>query len=190
MNPWDGSQSDVQGLFTIRRSLDGELSAEYIDKEQYIGIRVGKEEFLLSISVVNEIVMLPVITYVPNSPKSVEGVINLRGTILPVINLRKMMGLHKGEVSSTTRIIICKDENYEFKVGLIVDAITFVVALLPDEVVRQSLPAGTPDAELISSVSKSGNSVKGILDLSKIIDVAADGRPIDSDAEPDEQAAA
>lgn len=188
-NPWGGEISDQNGLFTIRKSLDGENTTEYVDKEQYIGIKIGKEEFLLSISVVNEIVMLPIVTYVPNSPKYIEGVINLRGTILPVINLRKMMGLKRGEVTSTTRIIICKDETLSFKVGLIVDAITFVVALLPDEVVRQSLPTGSTDAELISSISKSGNTVKGILDLVKIITTAAEGRHLGEDGEDAEDAA-
>lgn len=182
MNAWGAEQDgEYNGLFAIRKSLDGEQLAEFVDKEQFIGIKVGKEEFLLTISVVNEIIMLPTITYVPNSPQFVEGVVNLRGTILPVINIRKMMGLSKGEVTSTTRIIICKDESVSFKVGLLVDAITFVVALLPDEIVRQSLPAGASDADLISGVSKNGSKVVGIIDLGKILSVAADGKSLSED---------
>ena len=182
MNAFGTEQDgEYNGLFAIRKSLDGEQSAEFVDKEQFIGIKIGKEEFLLTISVVNEIIMLPTITYVPNSPKFVEGVVNLRGTILPVINIRKMMGLSKGEVTGTTRIIICKDDSVNFKVGLLVDAITFVVALLPDEIVRQSLPAGTSDADLISGISKSGSKVVGIVDLPKILTVAADGKNLSDD---------
>lgn len=182
MNAWGAEQEgEYNGLFAIRKSLDGEQSAEFADKEQFIGIKIGKEEFLLTISVVNEIIMLPTITYVPNSPQYVEGVVNLRGTILPVINIRKMMGLSKGEVTSTTRIIICKDESVNFKVGLLVDAITFVVALLPDEIVRQSLPAGASAADLISGISKNGSKVVGIVDLPKILTVAADGKNLSDD---------
>ena len=182
MDAWGSEQEgEYNGLFAIRKSLDGEQSAEFVDKEQFIGIRIAKEEFLLTISVVNEIIMLPTITYLPNCPKFVEGVVNLRGTILPVINLRKMMGLPKGEVTSTTRIIICKDESVNFKVGLLVDAITFVVALLPDEIVKQSLPAGNAGADLISGIGKNGNKVMGIVDLGKILGVAADGKGLSED---------
>lgn len=191
MNAWGAEQEgEYNGLFAIRKSLDGEQSAEFVDKEQFIGIKVGKEEFLLTISVVNEIIMLPTITYVPNSPQYVEGVVNLRGTILPVINLRKMMGLSKGDVTSTTRIIICKDDSVNFKVGLLVDAITFVVSLLPDEIVKQSLPAGTADVDLISGVSKNGSKVVGIVELTKILTAAADGKSLsDEELEGSEDAA-
>ncbi|MCX6124334.1 MAG: chemotaxis protein CheW [Proteobacteria bacterium] len=182
MNPWGGeSNDDKVGLFTIRKSLDGEQTVEYVDKEQFIGVKIGKEEFLLSIDYVNEIIILPVVTYIPNSPKFVEGVINLRGTILPVINIRKMMGLSKAVVTSTTRVIVCRDESINFKVGLLVDAITFVVALLPAEIVQQSLPSGTSDTELITRISKSGSVVKGIVDLAKILHTAAEGRSLSGD---------
>jgi purine-binding chemotaxis protein CheW len=182
--------SEHSGLFTIRKSLDGETSAEFVDKEQLIGIRVGQEEFLLNIAVVNEIVMLPNITYVPNSLKFIEGVINLRGTILPVINLRKMMGLPQGETSAATRIIICKDDSIAIRVGLIVDAITFVVALLPEEIVPQTLTSGTPDSELISGISRSGTTVKGIIDLVKIMSVTSEGRNLSEDEESGSEDAA
>ncbi len=184
MDAWGSEQDgEYSGLFAIRRSLDGEESAEFVDKEQFIGIKIDKEEFLLSIAVVNEIIMLPTITYVPNCAKYIEGVVNLRGTILPVINLRKMMGLGKGTVSSTTRIIICKDESVNFKVGLLVDAITFVVALLPDEIIKQSLPSGSAEVELISGISKSGSKVAGIVDLAKIVFAAAGGKGLAEDGE-------
>jgi purine-binding chemotaxis protein CheW len=191
INPWGGpTDSENAGLFTIRKSLDGEQSTEFVDKEQFIGVKIGKEEFLLSIAVVNEIIMLPMITYVPNSPKYVEGVINLRGTILPVINIRKMMGLSQAEVSSTTRVIICRDEAINARVGLLVDAITFVVSLLPDEIVQQSLPSSNADSELITGISQSGSTVKGIIDLNKILSVASDGRSLNDDDDHVEDEAA
>ena len=191
MNPWGGESNDDKiGLFTIRKSLDGEQTVEYVDKEQFIGVKIGKEEFLLSIDYVNEIIILPVVTYIPNSPRFVEGVINLRGTILPVINIRKMMGLSKAVVTSTTRVIVCRDESINFKVGLLVDAITFVVALLPAEIVQQTLPSGATDAELITRISKSGSVVKGIVDLGKILHTAAEGRSLSGDDPADDHEAA
>ena len=187
MDPWgnelEDSSGGYNGLFAIRKSLDGEQSAEFVDKMQFIGIRIAGEEFLLSIDYINEIIMLPNITYVPNSAKYVEGVINLRGTILPVINVRKMMGMKRGEPSAATRIIICKDERLNIKVGLLVDSITFVVALLPDEIDASAPPSAASGHELLNGVSKHGSGVSGVLDLDKILTIAAEGKALGSEDE-------
>ena len=64
-----------------------------MDKDlQLVGIRVGRETFGLPISLVREIVRVPEITFVPNAPEYIEGVINLRGRIIPVVDLRKRFG--------------------------------------------------------------------------------------------------
>ncbi|MGB6979711.1 MAG: chemotaxis protein CheW, partial [Candidatus Acidiferrales bacterium] len=59
---------------------------------QIVGFRVGRETFGLPISLVREIVRVPEITAVPNAPDYIEGVINLRGRIIPVVDLRKRFG--------------------------------------------------------------------------------------------------
>lgn len=163
-----------EGLFTIRGNLDGELEQEYIEKEQFIGLKIDQEEFFLPIAVVNEIVMLQPVTFVPQSGTYIEGVMNLRGRILPAINLRKMMGLNKGKATTSTRIIIAQIN--DIMVGLIVDAITYVISLLPSEIEVQTLPSKLAGADLISRISKSGNNIKGILDLGKIVLVSAEGK--------------
>lgn len=164
----EGTLSKQNGIFAIHRDLDGEsTSTEFQEREQFIGLIIGKEEFLLSIATVREIVMLPPITYVPNSPEFIDGVINLRGTILPAINMRKVMHMDRGTGEGSTRVIIVKYEGLTF--GLIVDGITYVVALLPQEIENQSLPGKGTGAEYISSVSKHGSRVTGILDLGRII---------------------
>jgi len=179
----EDSTGGYNGLFAIRKSLDGEQSAEFVDKMQFIGIKIAGEGFLLSIDYINEIIMLPNITYVPNCAKDIEGVVNLRGTILPVINLRKMMGMPKGDPTAATRIIICKEENPNVRVGLLVDNITFVVALLPDEVDTSSPPSAASGHEMLSGVSKHSSAVSGVLDLQKILSIAADGKALSTDEE-------
>src|SRR5689334_15132593 len=101
-----GGQTD--GLFAVHGNLDGGKDAEFVEREQFIGLIIGKEEFLLSIVVVHEINMLMPITYVPFAPQFVDGVINLRGKILPAINMRKLMGVERGQITPTTRIIIVR----------------------------------------------------------------------------------
>ena len=104
----EGSSTGVftgtnNGMFTIHGELDGEKVSEFQEREQFIGLFVGKEEFLLPIASVREIIMLPPITYVPNSSEFVDGVINLRGTILPAVNMRKMLDIERGETDCAHR---------------------------------------------------------------------------------------
>ena len=163
-------QFNSSSIFTIHQDLDGDKStAEFVDREQFIGLVIGSEEFLLPILNVREIIMFPPITFLPNAPKFIEGVINLRGIILPAINLRKMMGVPKPEKIAASRIIIAKHENIAF--GLIVDAITYVMPLLPQDIQNQNLPKKGPGSEFIGSICKQGPKVKGILDLSRIMNL-------------------
>ncbi len=154
-------------VFAIHGDLDGEKLDDFQEREQFIGMIVGGEEFMLPISAVREIIMLVPITFVPNSPEFVDGVINLRGTILPAINLPKMIGFQRGEPTASARIIIARFEGVTF--GLIVDGITYVVALLPGEIENQTLPGKGSGAEFIGSMSKQGTKICGILDLQRIL---------------------
>ncbi len=174
-------ESKSTGIFAIHRDLDGEIhSGEFQEREQFIGLIIGQEEFLLPISTVREIIMLSPITYVPNSPEFIDGVINLRGNILPVINMRKVMRIGRGTGEGSVRVIIARYEGITF--GLLVDGITYVVSLLPQEIENQSLPGKGTGAEFIGSISKHGNKVAGILDLVRIIKAVA-GDALDGDSE-------
>jgi purine-binding chemotaxis protein CheW len=166
-----------QGLFAIRGNLDGDLEEEYSLREQFIGLMIGNEEFYLEISVVNEIVMLQPITFVPQAHKYIEGVINLRGTIMPAINVRKMMGLPRGQVTPSTRVIIAQHKETLF--GILVDGITYVMSLLPSELEDQSLSGRSAGADLISRISKSRDRVVGVLDLGKILYQIVDEEKLD-----------
>jgi purine-binding chemotaxis protein CheW len=154
-------------MFAIRGDLDGgKDSQDFTAVKQFIGLLLGKEEFLLPIEVTNEIIMMHQLTFVPRAPRFIEGVINLRGTILPAINLRKMMGLPNEEPTAQSRIIVAHYE--EVVVGLIVDGITYVISLTDEQLQNQSLSRGN-GAELISTISKRGNQVNGVLDIAKVL---------------------
>jgi purine-binding chemotaxis protein CheW len=172
------------GLFAIRGSLDGAIERDHSEKEQFIGLKIGGEVFFLAISVVSEIIMLPPITYVPQAARFIEGVINLRGTILPAINLRKMMGIERAAITSGARIIVIRYDN--MPAGLIVDGITFVVSLLPTEIETQSLPGKGTGTDLIDRIGKYEDKIIAILDLPKIVSTAAEGRLTD-DEESDQE---
>lgn len=166
-----GTYEDKNGFFAIRGDIDGERKEEFIETEQFIGLHVEKEEFLLPISLVSEILMLTPITYVPRAPNYIEGVINLRGIIIPTINLRKIAGNPKGKTTQDTRIIVVKFQEMLF--GLIVDGITYVQSLTPNEIDQQALPLKNSTVDVITRISKKEEAIRGILDIGKIIELAS-----------------
>lgn len=174
------AQNKESGIFAIRGDLDGTKdSADYSEMKQFIGLLIEGEEFLLPIEVMNEIIMIHQMTFVPGSPRFVEGVINLRGRILPAINLRTMMAYPVVEPTQASRIIIVRSDRDE--VGLIVDGITYVVTLSPDQIEEQQLTSGK-GIELLNGISKRGEQVNGILDIHKVVHTISGRNEADDDA--------
>ncbi len=136
-------------------------------KKQYIGFKLGDEEFLLNIYEVQEIRMLPHITFVPLSHNYIEGVINLRGEILPVINLRRFLGLSKVDQTPTTRVIVGMVG--EIRAGLIIDEITRVFSLSESDI--EPVPSVFSSAALhyLCGVSKFQNKINAVINISKLI---------------------
>ncbi len=94
---------------------------------QVVSFRVDEEEFGLEILRVQEIIRIQSLTRVPASPDYVEGVINLRGRIIPVISLRKRFGLAQREVDKQTRIVVVEVRGTVL--GFMVDAVSEVLCL-------------------------------------------------------------
>jgi purine-binding chemotaxis protein CheW len=134
---------------------------------QYIGFKLHKEEFLLPMSLVREIIMLTTITFVPTAKFLMEGIIALRGEIMPVLNLRRFLKFERGKADSTTRVIILQCDYGGF--GIIVDDITEFVRLQPTEV--ESIPQNFFPSEyrILAGVSRVGERIRGIIDLDKIV---------------------
>lgn len=95
---------------------------------QMVGFKIGQETFGVDILMVQEIIRSAPITYVPNSPEFVEGVINLRGSIIPVIDLRKRLNLQRGDYSQKTDWILILDIGGRIT-GFIVDWVTEVIKI-------------------------------------------------------------
>src|SRR3954464_14365938 len=109
---------------------------------QLVGFRIGRETFGVPIDMVHEIVRVPEITAVPDAPNYIEGVINLRGKIVSIVDLRKRFGETRIEPSRKNRILVAEIQNK--MVGLIVDAASEVIRLpqaeieAPPEVLEES----------------------------------------------------
>ena len=132
-----------------------------------VGFRVGRETFGVPISLVHEIVRVPEITAVPDSPGYVEGVINLRGKIVSVVDLRKRFGEKEIAANKKNRILVAEVGGK--MVGLIVDAASEVIKIPDSEV---DLPPSVFEEGELNYVTGVGK-VKGrliiLVDLSKIL---------------------
>jgi len=139
-----------------------------MEKElQVVGFRIGNETFGVCIGAVREIVRVPEITAVPSAPETIEGVINLRGKIIPVMDLRKRFGQAEIQPDKKNRIVVVELENK--LVGLIVNAASEVLKISPSEIE----PPGNVFAEGESSYVTGVGKLKGrliiLLDIAKLL---------------------
>jgi purine-binding chemotaxis protein CheW len=142
---------------------------ETVELLQLVSFKIENEEYGVDILDVQEINKMVQITKVPNSPDFVEGVINLRGRIIPVIDLRTRLGLPRKEQDKDSRIIVVDLERKT--IGFIVDAVSEVLRIpasvteVPPEIV-----AGI-DSEFIKSVGKLEDRLLILIDLKKVLSV-------------------
>jgi purine-binding chemotaxis protein CheW len=143
-------------------------TAQTIEKDlQIVGFRIGRETFGLPIGAVREIVRVPEITSVPNSPDFIEGVINLRGRIIPVVDLRKRFGEPVGAPSKKNRIVVVEVENRSL--GLMVNSASEVLKIPPSEIEEPHAVFQEGDLNYITGVGKLNGRLVILLDLSKVL---------------------
>lgn len=134
---------------------------------QLVSFNVGSEEFGVDILQVHEINRMTEITRVPKAPKFVEGVINLRGKIIPIIDLRKRFGMEEKEKDKDTRIVVV--EINEQTIGFVVDSVSEVIRMpLANIEDAPELVTGI-DADYIQGVGKLEKTLLILLDLEKVM---------------------
>ena len=132
-----------------------------------MGFRIGKETFGVQISLVHEIVRVPEITAVPDAPEYIEGVINLRGKIVSIVDLRKRFGEREIKGHKKNRILVVEVDGK--MVGLIVDAASEVLKLPPQDV--EVPPNVFQEGELnyVTGVGKLHDRLIILVDLNKVL---------------------
>jgi purine-binding chemotaxis protein CheW len=132
-----------------------------------IGFRVGRETFAVPIALVHEIVRVPEITAVPDSPGYVEGVINLRGKIVSVIDLRKRFGEKEPERSKKNRILVTEVDGK--LVGLIVDAASEVLKIPESEIELPPPVFAENEVNYVTGMGKLKGRLVILLDLTRVL---------------------
>ncbi|MEZ7890863.1 MAG: chemotaxis protein CheW [Candidatus Wallbacteria bacterium] len=138
-----------------------------LKQQQLVSFRLGAEEYGLSIMKVQEIIRLQEITKVPQMPEFIEGVINLRGNVIPIIDLRKRFGLEIIEKTAETRIVVVSVR--ERVMGIIVDGVSEVLRLSDDQIEPPPPVVSNIGREYIKGVGKLEKRLLILLDIDKIL---------------------
>ncbi len=134
---------------------------------QLVSFMIGDEEYGVDILLVQEIIRMLQVTKVPNAPDYVDGVINLRGRIIPVIDLRCKLGIERKEHDKNTRIVVVEVSGKT--VGFIVDAVTEVLRI-PESITEAPPEIVTGvNSEYIKAVGKLEDRLLILIDIEKIL---------------------
>src|ERR1700693_5045048 len=134
---------------------------------QVVGFRIGNETYGVRISAVREIVRVPEITAVPNAPDIIEGVINLRGKIIPVMDLRKRFGRSAIEPDKRNRILVVELDNK--LLGLIVSSASEVLKIPPSEIAAPGSVFADSEANYVTGVGKLKGRLIILLDIARLL---------------------
>lgn len=145
--------------------------AKIISEEEYtklVGLKMDNELFGIDILKIREIIRMEQITRVPKAPYYIEGIIDMRGNIIPVVNLRKRFDLDsESENKEEDKIIVV--ENNDKEIGVIVDNVTEVILLPNENIEPPPATIGGIESEYITGVGKMDDMIIILLDISKTL---------------------
>ena len=143
---------------------DYRIETQDVETKQFIVVQIGNEKYGIDINFIDNIVRMQKITRVPKAQSYFKGVINLRGEIVPVMSIRKKMGLAEDEITDKSRIIILKLEE-KGSIGIIVDEVREVITLNMAEVEKQAVKDS-----FINGIGKNGNELISLFEINAIVE--------------------
>lgn len=135
--------------------------------EQLIAFQIAGETYAVPISRVHEIIRVCAITPVPRAPRHVCGVVNLRGKIVPVVDLRSRMGIASAQATDQSRIIVV--ESGSGSVGMVVDAVSEVVRLSAEQVQPPPILVADLETDLVLGLGRLDGDLVILLDLDRVL---------------------
>ena len=139
---------------------------------QYLSFTIGEEEYAISVSFVREVLEVPHITRIPNMPPHMRGVINLRGAVVPLVDLRIRFGMSGTDLSRRTAIIVLEiptgEENRVLCIGAFADAVNSVILIDAAEISPPPDIGSTIDTEFIRGMGHHDGRFLILLDVASI----------------------
>ncbi|MFP3870977.1 MAG: chemotaxis protein CheW [Syntrophobacteria bacterium] len=152
-------------LEQLPRHLESQLPQETAgpDQQQYLSFRLNNEWYALGVQYLGEVLAPPKITKVPSVPPHIVGVMNLRGEILSVIDLKRLFGLTQGGATQEQAIVVV--EHGQIRTGFLVDAIGDLVSFAPEEFNKEPAVVREGQRDVFEGTAPWGESVVSIVDL-------------------------
>ena len=135
---------------------------------QLVGFRLDNEDYAIAITKIQEIILMKPITRIPQVPDFIEGLINLRGSVIPIVNLRKRFGLPARDLDDETRTIVVNV--HEKTVGCIVDAVTQVMRINRDQIQPPPLGVLAVNQRYLAGLAKLDERLMIILDIDRLFE--------------------
>jgi len=144
-----------------------QTSAQPAAPREFLTFRLGHEDYAIDILTVQEIRMFESVTKLPTTPDYIKGVINLRGVIAPVIDLRVKFGFEKADYGPFTVLVVLRVR--EKLAAIVVDAVADVVALTADQIKPAPELSATLNIEYVMGLGTRGEQMLILLDIEKLI---------------------
>jgi purine-binding chemotaxis protein CheW len=157
----------VEQIDALNAQLNNQVGGFTSDAGQYLTFALSQEEYGVEILKVQEIKGYTPPTPVPNTPAYIKGVMNLRGTIIPVVDLRAKLALTETEYNQFTVIIVVTVGTKV--VGLIVDSVSDVLNIKKSDVQEPPDFGSTVNTDSISGMAKTGEKIVMLLDIDKVL---------------------
>ena len=154
-------------------AVDGGIAVQGMmgQEGKYLTFTLAGEEYGIGILKVKEIIGMMGITRVPQTPEYVKGVINLRGKVIPVVDLRLKFGMEAGEYTERTCIVVVevsRDGGYVF-IGIVVDSVSEVLNIRGGDIEATPDFGASLDTGYILGMAKTNGGVKILLDIDKVL---------------------
>ena len=154
---------------TATADAAGADAEQHGDTRQYVTFMAGNEVFAVEMAPVQEIIRLPEVVRVPLSPPTLEGLANLRGKVLPIVSLRRVLGFDERDADDTTRAVVI---DIGQPMGFVVDRVASVVGVDQHQIEEVDRISATVNTELLSGLIKniSGHDMVMVLNFAKLIE--------------------
>jgi purine-binding chemotaxis protein CheW len=167
----------MKGALSMSHALEGATAIAEVNSVgeklagKYLTFRLTEEEYGLEILKVQEIIQMQAVTRVPRTPEYVRGVINLRGKVIPVVDLRAKFGFANIADTERTCIIVVQIAGSGSKIvmGVIIDEVKEVLDIKAENIEETPSFGASIDTEFILGMGKIGQSVKILLDIDKVL---------------------
>ncbi len=136
---------------------------------RFIEFSLGKEDYAIPLLMVREVISVPDTTPIPKSPPHFLGIMNLRGQVISIVDLRKKMKVEGNKQDKEEAVIIVDVGG--MNIGVVVDSINKVLAFSSDEICEMPEVENQLNTQFINGVYKKENSLTVLLDIAKVLDI-------------------